>query len=463
MAQIKIQNLILDVDNYRIGHQEGEPQAIKAIIEEQGTKLVALAKDIIKNGLSPIERLFVMPAPGSNVQYIVIEGNRRISAIKLIKNPDLAVGTWLEADFRKLNSKPKDKLPDEADCVVVSTKEDGKVWIRRRHDRGLEGAGLEEWGSVARERADADAGKYAPAKEIREFVVANSNLPNDVKEIINSPKFNNTNLTRLIGTKHIKDILSFENQGGKLVSTANPQWLLQVLSEMLRVIATKEINGNVFSEADIDKLEQRKEFINNLIKKYPKPSNEKVAYGVNAEKDVKPKASPKSETPKPPKPNPASVNRKFLIPSTFGFSKPIPDGKINNIYHELKRLSLDGNEIYPNAVGVLLRVFIEFSIERYIDENNIPLESKGTDRAGNDKYKDKLVDKIQLTMKYMESSKVATKKELDPIRKEMKSQFSILSTDTLNAYVHNKDINPKPLELKMTWDAMQEFITKLWS
>ena len=45
---IKIQNLMLDVDNYRIGHQDGQPQVIKAIIEEQEGKLVTLAKDIVK-------------------------------------------------------------------------------------------------------------------------------------------------------------------------------------------------------------------------------------------------------------------------------------------------------------------------------------------------------------------------------------------------------------------------------
>ena len=462
LKEIKIQNLILDVDNYRIGHQDGQPQAIKAIIEEQDGKLIALAKDIIKNGLSPIESLLVMPAKNSNTQYVVIEGNRRVTSIKLVENPELAVGTNNEIEFRKLNSKSHEKLPKEVNCVVVDSKEAGKLWIRRRHDNALGGAGIEKWSSTANERADADSGKFAPAKEVREFVVANSNLSDDVKKIINSPKFNNTNLTRLIGTKYIKELLGFENQDKKLVSTADPQWLLQVLSEILEIIATKEHNGKVFSESDIDKLEQRKDFFDELVKKHPKPNSKKTVWGVNGDEVVKSKSQPKPPLPKPTKPNPDSANRMVLIPKSFGLV--IPDGKANNIYHELRKLPLEGNDIYPNSAGVLLRVFIEFSIDRYINENTITLQVKFNDKnTGRPVFKDSLNEKITAVIQYMESNNIVRSKELDSIKKELAKQFSILSVATLNAYVHNPSINPKPLELKMTWDDIKDFITKLWS
>lgn len=309
LKPIKIQNLILDIDNYRIGHQEGQPQAIKAIVEEQGGKLIALAKDIIKNGLSPIESLLVMPVKNSKTQFVVIEGNRRVTSIKLVENPDLAIGTSDEAHFRKLNAQSRENLPQEVNCVVVATKEKGKLWMRRRHDNALGGAGIEKWSSTANERADADSGKYAPAKEIREFVIANSKLPDEVKQIINSPKFNNTNLTRLIETKYIKDYLDFKNQNKKLVTTADPQWVLQVLSEILEIIAIKKYNGIDFSEADIDKRDQRIDFFDNLVKKYPKPSVQKAIWGVNSNEVVKPIASLKSSPAKPLKPNPDSANR----------------------------------------------------------------------------------------------------------------------------------------------------------
>lgn len=461
LKPIKIQNLILDIDNYRIGHQEGQPQVIKAIIEEQDGKLVALAKDIIKHGLSPIEPLLVMPVKNSRMQFVVIEGNRRVTSIKLVENPDLAAGTNDESSFRKLSAKPRENLPQEVSCVVVASKEEGKLWIRRRHDNALGGAGIEKWSSTANERADADSGKYAPAKDIREFVIANSKLSDEVKQIINSPKFNNTNLTRLIGTKYIKEYLDFENQDKKLVSSADPQWVLEVLSKILETIATKEYDGKDFSESNIDKLDQRKDFFDDLVKKHPKPNVKKTAWGVNSSEVVKPLASPKPLPARPPKPNPDSASRSVLIPKSF--SIVIPDGKANNIYHELRRLPLEGKEIYPNSVGVLLRVFIEFGVDYYIKEKSIQLEIKKTDKNGNIIYKDSLNDKINLVIKYMESNYVVQKKELDSIKKELTIQLSILSVATLNAYVHNPSINPKPHELKMTWDDIQYFIMKLWT
>ena len=110
----------------------------------------------------------------------------------------------------------------------------------------------------------------------------------------------------------------------------------------------------------------------------------------------------------------------LTLPSGIGFEKPKVEG--------IKNLPLEGGDIYPNAAGVLLRVFIEFSIERYIKENKIALETSGKDKAGNLKNKDRLIDKIQLVMTNIESNSKSTKKELDPIRKEMSTQFSILST-----------------------------------
>lgn len=114
-------------------------------------------------------------------------------------------------------------------------------------------------------------------------------------------------------------------------------------------------------------------------------------------------------------------------------------------------------------MGVLLRVFIEFGVDYYIKEKSIQLEIKKTDNNGNTIFKDSLNDKINLVIKYMESNSIVQKKELDSIKKELTIQLSILSVATLNAYVHNSSINPKPQELKMTWDDIQYFITKLWS
>lgn len=459
LKTIKIQNLMLDVDNYRIGHQEGQPQSIRAIIEEQEDRLRVLAEDIIANGLSPIELFMVMPVKDLKNRYSVIEGNRRTTAIKLILNPDLAAGTILEKQFKKLHDAHANEVPQEIDCVVVPSKKDGLTWIQRRHDRALKGAGIEDWSSTARDRADAELGKFVPAKDVREFVLSNAKLAPELQKKIGSSKFNNTNLTRILGTSYIRGVLGFKTDKKTLTSTASPAWLLQILTDIVVAIASEEFDGKKFSESTIDKVEQREEFIDKLVKKHPKPSKVVNSWIIRADQKISPTND--TSTPSKPgvtKPTPSSADRKHLIPRDCTLK--IPAGKSNNIYHELKKLPIEGNTIYPNAVAVLFRVFIEFGVENYIKNNAISLPK--VTKNGKTHLKDTLSDKLSAVMDFMTTNNVMNKKELKPIRDAMSKTSSPISTESLNAYVHNASFNPKPLELKTSWDDMQAFISKLW-
>ena len=55
------------------------------------------------------------------------------------------------------------------------------------------------------------------------------------------------------------------------------------------------------------------------------------------------------------------------------------------------------------------------------------------------------------------------KHELKGIRQSLSKKNEIFSTETLNAYVHNKHLNPIPNDLKLTWDNIEIFIEKIWS
>mgnify|MGYP000944436713 CR=1 FL=1 len=59
------------------------------MITEQENKLVNLAEDIINNGLNPSDIPIVTPSADDEKAYVVLEGNRRVTAIKLIIQPDL--------------------------------------------------------------------------------------------------------------------------------------------------------------------------------------------------------------------------------------------------------------------------------------------------------------------------------------------------------------------------------------
>ncbi|HHJ1694425.1 TPA: hypothetical protein ACQGUE_006064, partial [Pseudomonas aeruginosa] len=85
-------NLIkLDQENVRFGNDiaQNQREAIDLIMAdpEDAKKLLRLAEHIAENGLDPTELQLVTPDGDGN--YIVLEGNRRLTALKLLQKPDL--------------------------------------------------------------------------------------------------------------------------------------------------------------------------------------------------------------------------------------------------------------------------------------------------------------------------------------------------------------------------------------
>jgi len=94
--RILLSKLKLDTANPR--HPEFESQ--REIIEWMtsgsgriGEKLLALAKDIAGIGLNPADRVMVVRDDKEKGQFIVLEGNRRLTAVKLLNDPHVAPTT----------------------------------------------------------------------------------------------------------------------------------------------------------------------------------------------------------------------------------------------------------------------------------------------------------------------------------------------------------------------------------
>lgn len=443
---IRITDLQLDTGNYRTGKQADQREAIKALIEEQRHKLVRLAQDILDNGLSPLERIMVVPIAGDRKRHTVVEGNRRIAAIKLLFQPDLASETTWHNAFKRLHKLLPGQVPKKVRCGIAPSKEDGFVWIQRKHDTGLKGAGTEPWSPIAKSRADAARGKSAPAIDVLEFVLAQGNLEADVQERIQGQDFPLTNLERLLDSAYVSEQLELDRGERYLTTTANKKWVLTVLRDFVIAVAREEFNGKKFSVQDIYTAADQKKFLNKIIAKNPKPNKATKRWAVSAETTL-----PDAERAKigkgKKKPNRRTTDRTKLIPSKSAVRPPV--GRANDICHELRRLEV---EKYRNSVSILFRVFLEFSVEEYMTRRGVT----GVTSA------DKLSKKLQTVAQHMEDNGIMGKKELHAIRKAASDTNSLCSTMTLNAYVHNVNFYPSANELKTSWDNLEPFIEKLW-
>jgi hypothetical protein len=85
-VDLTIEQLSLDNENPRINSASSQREALQKVIADEPEKLVRLAKSIVRRGLNPMDRLLVFRPKGTRA-YIVVEGNRRAAALKVLVNP----------------------------------------------------------------------------------------------------------------------------------------------------------------------------------------------------------------------------------------------------------------------------------------------------------------------------------------------------------------------------------------
>lgn len=92
IMKIDIAAISLDVENFRHGNVSSQHDAISKLLSDESTHGVAdLAEDIVeRKGLDPSSLLIVTGDAANPGQYIALEGNRRMTALKTLTNPSLA-------------------------------------------------------------------------------------------------------------------------------------------------------------------------------------------------------------------------------------------------------------------------------------------------------------------------------------------------------------------------------------
>jgi hypothetical protein len=441
LVPVKLENLFIDLCNARYEPRSSQRDALAKISHDQGLKLYNLAEDIVAKGINPAELLIVTPADGPGV-YIVLEGNRRVAALKLLSSPTLVASLNLQPGLLKkytaLIERAKGSLPTELQCVVLS-REDAKDWIKLKHTGENEGIGIVSWDGRARHRFRGSS----PALQAIELVEASDLLDNDTKA--NLPKIAITNIERILGTPDARILLGVDVKNDKL--SLNPPD--DVAMGRLALIVS-DVANRIIRVTDLDTKELRVAYAGDIASR-PLPKSATSTAGRSS-----------SARPQPTSATRIAPNRTILIPKNLKLR--IPQTRINRIFDELQRLNA---ELYLNACAVLLRVFVELSVDDYAQRHRvslkvIPKRQKGT-RAAPQLKDMTLRQKLRTVADNLEARNVCTKHELQGVRTLTSTRNHVLSVDTLNAYVHNKDYNPTATDLKLNWDNIQVFIERLWA
>lgn len=171
---IHINNLLLDLENPRFPREaNGQRDAINLMLEIQEEKIINLAKDISNNGTDPSENLMVYESNEEPGFFIVAEGNRRTTALKLIAQASLADNE----KTRKIFSKIKETTTRDISTVncVVFNNESYEHWVSIKHTGDNKGVGRERWTTPEADRYKAKHGKTSYQSQLYEFMLRQEN------------------------------------------------------------------------------------------------------------------------------------------------------------------------------------------------------------------------------------------------------------------------------------------------
>lgn len=440
---IPLANLLVDLINPRHNQQPNQREAISTIAFDQGLKLVNLGQDIINRGLSLNDFPMVTPADEEGM-YIVLEGNRRVAAMKLMASPPLLKSIGLPKNitmrFRDLHESASD-IPSEVYCSVVD-RDEARHWIEQKHTGENNGIGIVMWDGRQTQRFRG----MSPALQAIELVEESNYVDDETKKKLQ--KIAITNVERILETPDARRFLGVDVQKGELVFTIPEEEALGRLAMVIGDIANKRIKVS-----DLDKKEQRVNYAKEISER-PLPNAVGGSGGNSGDNG--------GGTPsvKPSMPRRILPDRKFLIPKSCKLA--IDQARINKIYHELQGMEV---EKYTNSCAVMFRVFIELCLDHYGQAKKLSFKvttapkPPATQPGSRDMS---LREKIKAVYEYMESNSIADKNQLRGIKSLYANKDHVLSVDSLNAYVHNKDFHPKATDLKTDWDNIQPFVEKLW-
>lgn len=437
---IRPMDLVLDAENPRLGNPNvGQRDAMRALAGGQGRKLVALARDIVESGgLNPADLVIVMPIEDDEHRHVVLEGNRRVVAVKALENPEAANGAVDSAVLNELRELSKQYLENPIEgiqCCVVKSRDDARHWIELRHTGENEGAGVVRWSADDVNRFRARNQAPAPHYQALNWLESRGDLSPEMRKQVQSTSFK-----RFIDDKAVRERVGIEIADGQLKRLADEQSVAKVLSHIAKDLATKKIKTrDIYTQAD------RLKYLDGLPNSLTVTPTRDPGDGVpidSKDETTGTKSSARKATARPKKP------RDRLIPRDCTLK--VTDARIRQIEQELRKLSL---EEFTNSVGVLFRVFLELSVDDYVVARKLPETPDSP-----------LAKKLEATANDLIARLKLTRHQATPVRRACaKDSFLAPSIALFHKYVHCQQIFPAPSDLRANWDSLQPFVMAMWS
>jgi hypothetical protein len=426
IRNIPLNLLLVNRANDRHGELENETAAIAWLFNARETHMKNLARDIVKEG-----EVYELPLVGPEEnKFVVFDGNRRVTCLKLLAEPRRAPTSDLQDFFADLRTKWLGEFPKTVQCQVETDRDRIDEILFRRHTGSQNGVGQSTWDDRMKSTFVSRTGKgggLSIADEVESRLAVAKLLPS-------RRKIPRSTMNRLLSAEPYRNRLGFSINRGRFEITHKEDVVLAALARVADDMANRRlVLGHIWDvdgkTAYLDKLE---------------------AEGVlPIAADVLDKA--KGESPKPkktgakPTATPKPTQRITLIPQVdYGLVWPGRLQRHHEIWEELQfHLQISK---HPNAISVLFRVLLELSVENYLQQTKLPVNDQ-----------DKLAARVVKIGKHLHAKGEIDQKQLGILTKFQHAD-KLVSADTLNRYVHSPNFAPSPEHLMSMWDTLSIFV-----
>ncbi|UJW86209.1 hypothetical protein [Devosia sp. SL43] len=452
--EVDIAAISLDVANFRHAKVSHERDAIRMLLgDEKVHKVSELAQDIIdQRGLDPSSLLIVTNGDREG-EYVALEGNRRITALKTMMTPALAEGLPVHQTFKKLHDPFLALNIKKVECVLLS-RTDAAIWIKRKHYKGMGGRGTMAWNAVATARSDASEGRFSRWMTSLAFVESHGTDAEDLRDRIAGKT---TTVERVLLSSQMSTLLGlqFGTDGSLVPENGDDEAALKLLLAMLQAMAESTFKETVVSTADQQR-EWLEKFVHLNVKK-PDPvtttaSTTAATGGTAATTTATQPAATTTPASTSSKSKP-SAPRKYLADKGLRIS----NSGLNKFYAELRKLSVQKN---PFVCAAVVRVFLEKATTLFLEEMSVPTLNTTAGATWHD-YGVKLKDKVATALRQIDPSGSAPK--LAAARDVANGVHGRLHTlDQLNRAIHDHADLPAGSEILTIWDRFHPYLHELF-
>lgn len=436
----RVTELFLDPENIRLDFPvTPSPQSLinDLFLNEDALQVL---ESIALHGFFPDELPVVVKEKG---KLVVIEGNRRVAALKALARPELVATK--ETTIKRL-LKDAVPFPRELDVVVAPdrasvrrllaakhTQTTRRPWrpLRQAYFYKAELASGKTVADLRREYPNVEIEKFLRLINVHHIAKALEYDTSDVAEKVhNERRFPATNLERLYDDKQVRDFLGFDFDENGEVEVSIPKGEFEKgLKKIIQDLVTKVAAG--FGRVDSRTLNDEKMRLKYLqsFSKTDVPKHSKSAKIITS-KDFK-----ETKPPTPPK------RRTKLAPTDIDFTL-----KSRGVHRMLIELQTIDYRAYANAAHDLLRSFLECALKAYFQDIGKTITPRGS-----------FVFLNHVLDEFIKEMEAAKNQRLLQVARRIRDtpNMSSYSPDFLNAANHNPDVFATPEDVENAWDAME--------